>query len=164
MSVFTRLSRWLSGRSQPAEERLKAALEAFRNPAADPLELARRLVAEIRPKNRRDTGVIERYEFFLACLEADADLLAIFRSRVMHFIATRRLVTFFTDSGILPGTGFFSEWWRILGDRLLPEVPDERRLKDCMHVVYDRSDDWRWQEQIPLEHSQRFWALLAPDE
>ena len=164
MSVLTRLSRWLFGRKQPAEERLRAALEAFHDPAADTLDLARRVVAAIRPENSHDNGAAERYELMLVCLEADAELLAVFRTRLTHFIATRRLVTFFTDSGILPGTGFFSEWWRILGDRLLPEVPDERRLKDCMHVIYDRSDDWRWQEQIPLELSRRFWALLAPDE
>ena len=162
MSIFTRLARWFSGRSQSPEERLRAALEAFRDPAADTLDLIRRLVAVIRPKDRHDGGAAERYEFMLACLEADAELLAVFRSRVMHFIATRRLVTFFTDSGILPGTGFFSEWWRILGHRLLPEAPDERRLKDCLHVIYDRSDDWRWQEMIPLELSRRYWALLAP--
>ena len=164
MSLLTRLSRWLFGRKQPAEERLRAALEAFHDPAADTLDLARRVIAAIRPENSHDNGAAERYELMLAYLEADAGLLAVFRTRLTHFIATRRLVTFFTDSGILPGTGFFSEWWRILGDRLLPEVPDERRLKDCMHVIYDRSDDWRWQEQIPLELSRRFWALLAPDE
>jgi len=162
MSFFTRLSRWFSGRSQSPEERLRAALEAFRDPAADTLDLIRRVVAVVRPKDRHDGGAAERYEFMLACLEADPELLAVFRSRVMHFIATRRLVTFFTDSGILPGTGFFSEWWRILGHRLLPEAPDERRLKDCLHVIYDRSDDWRWQEAIPLELSRRYWALLAP--
>jgi site-specific recombinase len=76
----------------------------------------------------------------------------------VHFIATRRLITFFTDSGILPGTGFFLRMVAHPLAGLLPEVPDERRLKDCMHVVFDRPDDWRWQEQIPPEHSQ---ALLG---
>ena len=164
MSFFEKFTRWLPGRAKSAEERLSAALDAFRDPAADTLELGRRLVAALRPQSRRDDGVAGRYEFMLARLEADAELRAAFSSHVVHFIATRRLVTFFTDSGILPGTGFFSEWWRILGDRLLPEVPDERRLKDCMHVIYDRPDDWRWQEQLDPAYSQRFWALLAPGE
>ena len=145
MSVFRRLSRGLFSRRQPPEARLLAVLEAFRDPAAETLELVRRLVAEVRPRNRRDGGTAERYELVLARLEADAELRSIFRARIVHFIASLRLITFFTDSGILPGTGFFSEWWRILWDRLLPEAPDERRLKDCMHVVFDRADDWRWQ-------------------
>src|SRR5574343_1049129 len=97
-------------------------------------------------------------------VEADSSLRAACCGHRVHFVATRRLVTFFTDSGILPGTGFCSEWWRILGSRLLPEVPDERRLKDCLHVIYDRSDDWRRLQDIPPEASQRFWALIAPAE
>ena len=161
MSIIERLTGWLPGRRTLPEDRLVAALEAFRDPAADTLDLIRWLVSELRPRSRRDTGAGERYAAMLARLEADAELLSAFRGHVVHFIASRRLITFFTDSGILPGTGFFSEWWRILGDRLLPEAPDERRLKDCLHVIFDRPDDWRWQEQVPPEHSRRLWALLA---
>jgi len=161
MSIIEKLTGWLPGRRTSPEDRLVAALEAFRDPAADTLDLIRRLVSVLRPRSRRDTGAGERYAAMLARLEADAELLSAFRGHVVHFIASRRLITFFTDSGILPGTGFFSEWWRILGDRLLPEAPDERRLKDCLHVIFDRPDDWRWQEQVPPEHSRRLWALLA---
>ena len=118
----------------------------------------------LRPQNRRDLAASERFQAMLDRLEADDGLRTAFRGHIVHFIATRRLVTFFTESGVLPGTGFFSEWWRILGSRLLPEVPDERRLKDCLHVIYDRASDWRWLEHIPAESSQRFWELIAPDE
>ena len=162
MSTIEKLAGWLPGRRTSPEDRLAATLEAFRDPAADTLDLIRRLVSVLRPRNRRDIGADGRYGAMLARLEGDTNLLLAFRGHVVHFIASRRLITFFTDSGILPGTGFFSEWWRILGDRLLPEVPDERRLKDCLHVIFDRPDDWRWQEQVPPEHSQRLWALLAP--
>jgi site-specific recombinase len=164
MGLWNRFRRWLPDRPRQPDERLDQALAAFRDPDADTLELVRRMIAAIRPTSRHDDGAAARYARMLGQLEADAGLRAAFRNHVVHFIATRRLVTFFTDSGILPGTGFFSEWWRILADRLLPSVPDERRLKDCMHVVYDRPDDWRWQEQIPPEYSRRFWEMLAPAE
>ena len=162
MTKMQSFFRWLLGKPTPVGDPLTEALNRFRDPAADTLELMRRLVAALRPKNRRDAGAGDRYQFMLDRLEADPELLAAFRGHVVHFIATRRLVTFFTDSGVLPGTGFFSEWWRILGSRLLPEVPDERRLKDCLHVIYDRTDDWRWLEATPPEYSRRFWALIAP--
>ncbi|NTV69892.1 MAG: site-specific recombinase [Azonexaceae bacterium] len=162
MKKLQALFHWLFGKTNPVGDPLADALKRFRDPEADTLELMRRLVVVLRPQNRRDGGSAERYEFMLDRLESDPELLAAFRGHVVHFIATRRLVTFFTESGVLPGTGFFSEWWRILGSRLLPEVPDERRLKDCLHVIYDRTDDWRWLEAIPPEASQRFWALLAP--
>ena len=152
------------GKTDDSELKLRTTLAAFRNPEADTLELLRRLIALIRPKNNHESASGERQKAMLTQLEADPELLAAFRQHIVHFLATRRLVTFFTDSGILPGTGFFSEWWRILWNRILPEVPDERRLKDCLHIIYDRADDWRWMEQQLPESSQQFWALIAPNE
>ena len=152
------------GKPAPTGSLLADILAAYRDPNADSLELTRQLVVFLRPKNRADKTVTERYAAMLDQLEADTELCAAFRAHIVHFIATRRLVTFFSDSGILPGTGFFSEWWRILGNHVLPEAPDERRLKDCLHVIYDHTDDWRWLEQILPEHSQRFLKLVAPTE
>lgn len=164
MSFLERMNPWRGLSAATPETRLRDALNAFLDPQADTLELGRCLVAALRPRRAGDETWLVRYALVLDWLEADATLRAAFRRHVVHFIATRRLITFFTDSGILPGTGFFSEWRRIIGNRLLPEVPDERRLKDCMHVIYHRPDDWRWQEAIPPEYSQRLWALLAPED
>jgi site-specific recombinase len=154
--------RRLFGRREPGDRAIENALERFRSPEAETLQLIRGLVALLRPRNRRDTGSGERYALMLNILDGDAELRAAFRRHVLHFVASRRLVTFFTDSGILPGTGFFSEWWRIIGNHLLPEAPDERRLKDCLHVIFDRADDWRWLEAAPAEQSRRLWTIIAP--
>ncbi len=162
MANISNFFNWLLGKPKPAGDPLSEALERFRDSEADTLELIRRLVSAIRPQNGRDKGAGERHAAMLEHLQRDPVLCLAFSQHLIHFIATRRLVTFFTDSGVLPGTGFFSEWWRILGHRLLPEVPDERRLKDCLHVVYDRPDDWQWLQQIPREQSQRFWQLITP--
>ena len=164
MTRIRALFRWLLGKSVSAGDPLGEALERFRQPEADTLELLRRLVAVLRPANGHDQASSQRYKAMLDRLVADPDLRAAFCGHVVHFIATRRLITFFTDSGILPGTGFFSEWGRILGNRLLPEVPDERRLKDCLHVIFHRSDDWRWLQEMPTDQAQRFWELIAPEQ
>lgn len=159
LRLFLRLRR----QEGNSESRLLDTLAAFRAPDADPLPLLRRLIAALRPVDAADDeGGRQRYTLMLERLEEDAELCAAFRHHVVHFVASRRLLTFFTDSGILPGTGFFSEWWRILGNRLLPEAPDERRLKDCLHLIFDRRDDWRWLQAIPEALSRRFWNLLAP--
>ncbi|MCL2525275.1 MAG: site-specific recombinase [Betaproteobacteria bacterium] len=160
-NIFTRL-RYLFRRRPSAEEAVVAALEAFRAADADTLTLLCRLVAAIRPRHDDDEGGEQGYAIMLDRLEGDAALRLAFRHHVVHFMATRRLVTFFTDSGILPGTGFFSEWWRIIGHHLLPEAPDERRLKDCLHVIFDRPDDWHWLEAASAEQSQRLWGIIAP--
>jgi len=160
MTGWRRLISWLLGKPRAATDRIATALAAFRDPAVDVLPALQRLVAALRPQ-ARDADPAAGYTAMLEQLEADAGLRRLFREQVIAFLASRRLVTFFTDSGMLPGTGFFSEWWRILGHRLLPEVPDERRLKDCLHVIFDRSDDWQWLEQVPPTHAQRLWHLLA---
>lgn len=153
------------GRQQASsEQRLHQALDGFLNPDSCELELLRRLIAALRPADAGDEACNQRYALMLERLEQDAELRAGFRHHVIHFIGSRRLLTFFTDSGILPGTGFFSEWWRILGNRILPEVPDERRMKDCLHLIFDQRDDWRWLEAVPAELSHRFWEILAPPE
>lgn len=150
------------GQQKSAAQQLHELMSAFLDREADTLELIRRLVALLRPRNARDQRSAPLRQALLIRLKDDNELLAAVRYHIVHFIATRRLVTFFTDSGILPGTGFFSEWWRILWNRILPEVPDERRLKDCLHVIYDRSDDWRWLEEQSPESVQNFWSLIAP--
>jgi site-specific recombinase len=152
------------GQQKSDAQQLHELLAAFLDREADTLELVRRLVALLRPRNARNPSAVPLRQAMLARLENDEKLLAAFRYHIVHFIATRRLVTFFTDSGILPGTGFFSEWWRILWNRILPEVPDERRLKDCLHVIYDRSDDWRWLEHQSPESAQHLWSLIAPSD
>ena len=144
----------------PAAQRVVAAAAAFADTDADPLALLQGLVRALRPRGS-ERGAGAAYQALLDHLEANPQLALGLRRHLIHFLASRRLLTFFTDSGILPGTGFFSEWWRIIGHHLLPVVPDQRRLKDCLHVMYDHADDWRWMGTIAPEQSQRLWALVA---
>ncbi len=143
-------------------QRLEAALANLCRPEADSLQVLQQLVAALRPHHHQDENSHRNYAFLVERLEADPELATAFRQHVANFVGKRRLLTFFTDSGILPGTGFFSEWWRILGNRLLPEAPDERRLKDCLQLIFDKHNDWRWLETIPSSLSCRFWAQLLP--
>ncbi len=166
MSILQRISDWYAAPgalAARADQALDTALAAFRDPQADPLLLLRRLVASLRPRDPRDAAEGERRrQRLIDSLEADPALLAAFRRHMIRFLASRRLITFFTDSGILPGTGFFSEWWRIVCHTVLPEVPDERSLKDCVHLMYDRTSDWRWMLGATPEQSRRLAVLLAP--
>ena len=160
--LFARLERLFRPAPPPAVQ-LREALERFRDPQAETLPLLHHLVACLRPGRRESADAVPaRYGALLACLEEEPALLDAFRQHLVPFLASRRLVNFFTDSGILPGTGFFSEWWRIVWHRLLPEAPDERYLKDCVNVIYDHPRDWRWMNAVPPELSQRFWSLVAP--
>jgi len=163
-TLIRHLTQYFGDFRPTGDQRLLAALEDFRNPEASELELLRRLIAALRPEKASDDQSNRRYALMLERLENDDTLRTAFRQHVIHFVGSRRLLSFFTDSGILPGTGFFSEWWRILGNRLLPEVPDERRMKDCLHLIFSDRNDWRWLEAVPAELAHRFWEILAPYE
>jgi site-specific recombinase len=83
---------------------------------------------------------------------------------VLGLLGSRRLVAFFADSGILPASGFFAELSRIVVERLLPDLPDEREMRAAMRQVFHRRRDWIWLQALPSESSQRFWRVIAGDE
>lgn len=151
-------------------DRLSAALAAFRAADAssehsDPLALFTTLFAAIRPRGREPADLAAaRYGRLVTSIEADPALARALRRPLLGLLRSRRLVSFFSDSGILPATGFFSEFGRIVSHRLLPELPDERELRGCVQRVFHERDDWVWLQAIPPETSQRFWQTLAVSE
>lgn len=155
------------------QPRLREALAGFvaaeravdNGTPVDALALFVALIDAIRPRWREapETGAA-RFTAMVQAIEADADLARAMRRPLLHLLGTRRLVSFFADSGILPTTGFFSELGRIASQRLLPELPDERDLRGCMQRVFHVRDDWAWLQTTPAETTQRFWQLLAIDD
>jgi len=139
-----------------------AALAPFADPSVDPASALAALFEFVRP---RDPGDIEgpgaRYTAVIELLEADPARAAEVRRPVLQLLATRRLVGFFADSGILPSTGFFTELGRIVADRLLADVPDPDDLRGALRQVFHRRRDWVWFSALPADLSRRFWQLIA---
>lgn len=145
------------------EDTLLKAMHLFAEPNSDDLALLEQLFAELRPHRGEPTAAaVSRFNRMVSVLREDPVLAAQFRRHFVRFFTQRRMSTFFTDSGILPATGFFSEWSRMLAHRVLPMVPDERDVKDCLHIFLNHPDDWQWLEKIPPETVLRFWQLQAP--
>ncbi|MDX9706072.1 MAG: preprotein translocase subunit TatB [Azospira sp.] len=131
----------------------------------DPLPLFAALFAVIRPRRAADAeAAAAGYDALLDLLAANASRRAAVQRQLARLLASRRLVGFLADSGILPPTGFFSELTRIASHRVLPELPEDDEMRDALHVVFHRHDDWRWLAAIPADRSLRFWQLLAPHE
>ncbi|HEX5801554.1 MAG TPA: preprotein translocase subunit TatB [Azospira sp.] len=144
--------------------RLRAAIDRHAG-ADDPLPLFAALFAAIRPRRASDAEqAAVGYDALLDLLAADDARRAVVQHQLARLLVSRRLVGFLADSGILPPTGFFSELTRIVSHRLLPELPDAGEMRDALHVVFHRRDDWQWLAAIPAESSLRFWHLLAPQE
>lgn len=151
-------------------DRLNAALTAFlaadaSTERADPLALFTTLFAAIRPRRGEEASAsAARFGVLVTSIESDPVLARALRRPLLALLRSRRLVSFFSDSGILPATGFFSEVGRIVSQRMLPELPDERELRGCVQRVFHQRDDWVWLQAIDPELSQRFWHTLAVAE
>ncbi|MCE2946232.1 MAG: site-specific recombinase [bacterium] len=139
-----------------------AALARFADPAADAAGALAAMFDFVRPRNASDReGPALRYTAVIELLETDPARAAEVRRHVLHLLATRRLVGFFADSGILPSTGFFTELGRIVADRLLADVPDPDDLRGALRQVFHRRRDWVWFSALPTDLSRRFWHLIA---
>jgi len=128
--------------------------------ATDPLLFVTALFDALRPRRSRDSEqAISNWRLLLSLLEVPAYRIALNRT-LLELFAERRQIAFYTESGLLPDTGFFSELWRKLSHKLLPECPDEQELRDCVRIIFHRSNDHIWMNAIPLEERKTFWKLI----
>ena len=140
---------------------LEAAFSRFQQGASSPLELYRDLFNTIRPDSPDDTvTAAQRYCALLDFLATRPELCVVARSALLQLFGSSKQRSFFAESGLLPGTGFFTEFWRKLTVRFLPEVKDANSLRDAVTVVFHDRNDFRWLEQVPEEHALEFWQLL----
>jgi len=140
---------------------LEAAFSRFQQGASSPLALFRELFDTIRPDSPDDAvTAARRYRTLLDFLGARPDHCALARSALLQLFGSSKLRSFFAESGLLPGTGFFTELWRKVTVRLLPEVKDPDSLRDAVTLVFHDRKDYRWLEQVPEEHALEFWQLL----
>lgn len=80
---------------------------------------------------------------------------------MLALLRSRRLVSFFASSGILPATGLFSGLARIVVQRLLPELPDAADFHAAIRQVFHRRGDWAWLQEISPALSLRFWRVIS---
>jgi len=120
-------------------------------------ELLAELVAELRPPHADDAAQalknLQALQYLLARHEAHRVALAQY---LTGLIGTRQQIDLYTDFGILPGTGFYTEASRRLLHRILPPVLDPASLARLVTLVFPRRDDHVWVGAIDAAH----WAEL----
>lgn len=123
------------------------------------------LVHSLRPDNADNHALAnERFIHLCETLETNDEARNALRRRLLALLLGRRQVSFFADTGILPGTGFFSELWRRLTQRVLPAISDPTYLKDCVNRIFHRHDDYVWLAGISAQLKMRFWQALRMSE
>ncbi len=139
---------------------IEAVLLRMASGGEDPLALVRDLVAAVRPKSPADTGEAARsWRAMLALLEANQEYRQAAAETVLALFAGRQQRTLYTEAGVLPNTGFFSELRRSLTHKFLPELVDEDDLRDCVAIIFPRPSTWL--RTVPLADRTAFWKLLS---
>ncbi len=144
---------------------LTVALNAMSDANADPVQQFTALIDALRPDDAEDHALANaRFSQLCEAIEADDAKRIALRGQLLALFAERHQVSFFSDSGILPNSGFFSELWRRIVQRVLPAFTDPSYMKDCINLIFHQRDDYVWLAAIPGEIKMRFWQALRMSE
>jgi site-specific recombinase len=145
----------------------RSALQAvLERPYADTAEGTLRffcaLVDAVRPRNPFDPAAATACFALLRDIATEHPAYgATLHRRLAQLFGATQQVSLYSDAGILPNSALFAELWRRAMRRLLPEVPDPTRLKDCFDIVFHRSDDHYWLSAVPVQDKLAFWDAIS---
>lgn len=143
-------------------DQISQALENLTAATDDPLPLLIGLFDTLRPERSRDhADALQRWRRMLQLLEIPRYHDGL-RTALLTLFAQRRQLSLYSESGLLPNTGFFSELHRKLIHRLLPELADPGEVRDCLRLIFHHPADSGWISSLPLEEQTAFWRLLSP--
>ncbi len=119
------------------------------------------LVDAIRPRDAQNSeAATAAFASLRDLAEGNEKYRATLRRCLQQLLRGTQQVSLYTDAGILPNSGFFSELWRRAMGRVLPSVPDAARLKDCFDAVFHHRDDSVWLAAGPLEDKLALWDAV----
>jgi site-specific recombinase len=132
---------------------LQAHLEKARlEGSEDNVVLLAEIVDAIRPDNlNRLEDATHALQAFCFSLNDNKAYVEYVRTSILTLIKSHRPVSIFTDSGIQPSSGFFSEIRRRISHKILPEVVDSRYLKDVFGQIFTKTNDEKWVSALPDE-------------
>ena len=131
----------------------------------EPARLIAGLVAKIRPPKARDADhAAHMIQALCHILGTRPELRTALRDALFELLGTRKPVSLYVESGVLPSTGFFSELHRRISHKLLPDAIDTGYLKDIFALVFIRQDDHIWINAVPDACWLDLLAALRFDE
>ncbi len=124
---------------------MEILLNRFKDHHPAPTDLLALLVAELRPENPDQLEDAERRLRALChLLETRSDLRRAVREAILGLSTETRHADLYASTGILPNTGFFTELFRRIGHKLLPEALDDERLRTRLRRIFPHASDARW--------------------
>lgn len=117
-------------------------------------QLVADLISQIRPRSH--TPKAARLEHAMHAIEAlvhglnnDSEKAQTIREAILSLLGKCKPISLYVDSGIQPNSGFFTEIWRRINHKLLPDAVDPAFLKDLFAEIFSHLDDEQWVLAVP---------------
>jgi site-specific recombinase len=145
---------------------LDSVLDRFVEAREPDIALAYDLVSCIRPRHARD-GEAARHVVHTLCflLEHRDDYRCALRRALLRLLSERRQVALYTDVGIFPNSGFFTEVTRrFTRSTLLPDLFDLDQLRGVIAKVFKQTSDHWWVKKVGVDAWADLLRALRFDE
>jgi site-specific recombinase len=124
---------------------MKQLIERFSHAHADPTDLLVALIDQIRPSSPDDFEMARgRLRDLCHLLDLHPEVRETLRMAVSALNRSHRHLELYTSTGILPNTGFFTECFRRIGHKLLPEALDADLLRTTLRRAFSKPSDGQW--------------------
>lgn len=141
--------------------RLVDSLCLLLDPDVEPLDALAALMAELRPT--RGMAPADNVRALAELLQERPDLRAALRGVLLELVIHRHAVLLLATGGIYPATGVFSETYRRLEHRLLPEADEGDQLKSALERIVQACDT-AWLAEVPEAEWIAVFAALQLDQ
>lgn len=136
------------------------------NPDTDAIEGLRDIIQKLRPAKPhlidQSTANVRTLTQLLRGKRSHAIAL---RHYLLRVFSARHQTNLYTDTGILPSNGFFSELFQRFAYRLLPPALNDGNLRDCLDRILPGNTDYLWMAAVPAaDWLALFDTLVNADE
>ena len=131
----------------------------------DDIQFLRALLEDIRPHNSSDTDSASKSIQALCFLLQQRPQFALsLRNSILRLLDEKSVISLYSEHGIQSDLGFFTEIYRRISHKLLPDVPDPKYLKDVFGQIFYQNSDANWVTSVPNTVWRDFMHTLAMDQ
>ncbi|WP_041741892.1 site-specific recombinase [Collimonas fungivorans] len=132
------------------------------DPNSDNIDHLVALIKTLRPsKPELGQEAAENVRMLVQLLHGEPVQASALRHYILRLFSTRRQISLYTDTGILPNAGFFTELFQRLSFRMLPPALDENYLRDCLDRLLPVETDYLWINAVPAADWLSLFDLLS---
>lgn len=126
----------------------------------DPLELASKIISEIRPQNPSTTELVDLTPF-IEFFQVNEEIRSGFSEYLQSILLEKRLSKILTDAGIIQDVDFLFEVKKRIFAKFLPYQPESDTLEYVLNQVFYLDTDPIWLKKIPVSQLEILFDLLG---